>query len=246
MNPIIDFEPYYDLIAEQEAIGWHQLHLGRYGISWDRCQRRFLENKYDKRISGEPKWIRQIIRETWSYHKLRWKARNEKLHGPTTGQTSSEATRLALLTRIRALYQHEPKLLVQDRFPFQTDIEDWEDKSTAAMKQWLTSNTQFIRTAIQMAKDQLKHNASDIRQFMPNAPKITRPRPKTKKRKSKPKSKDIRQFGQTQRTQANPIQPPNPQQARKLFPTQYKQASIFEYTTRSTDIDQLNIESLTI
>jgi hypothetical protein len=123
MKPIIDFQPYYELIAEQKEIGWHQLHLGRYGLSWDRCQRRFLENKYDKRISGKPKWIQQVIRETWSFHHRRWKARNEQLHGSSTGQATSEATRLPLLTRIRALYQHKPRLLVQDPFPFQIEID---------------------------------------------------------------------------------------------------------------------------
>jgi hypothetical protein len=35
MHPIIDFEPYYDLIHEQAEIGWKQLLLGRYGITWD-------------------------------------------------------------------------------------------------------------------------------------------------------------------------------------------------------------------
>jgi hypothetical protein len=157
MNPIIDFEPSYELIAEQKEIGWQQLHLGRYSLSW-------LENKYDKRISGEPKWIQQVIRETWSFHHRCWKARNEQLHGPSTGQATSEATRLALLTRIRALYQHKPRLLVQDHFPFQTEIDHWDTKTNAAMKQWLTCNTPFIR------KSQLKKHAADIRQFMPKAP----------------------------------------------------------------------------
>jgi hypothetical protein len=50
MNQITDFEPYYKLIAEQEEIGWHQLHLGQSGLSWDRCQRRFLENKYENNL----------------------------------------------------------------------------------------------------------------------------------------------------------------------------------------------------
>jgi hypothetical protein len=94
-----------------------------------------------------------------------------------------------------------------------------------------------------MANDQVKQHASDIRQFMPNAPTtVMRSSSKTKKRKSK----DIRQFGQTKPLQANTIKPPNLQQARILYPKQYKQASIFEYTTRPTDIEQLNIESLTI
>jgi hypothetical protein len=113
------------------------------------------------------------------------------------------------------------------------------------MKQWLTSNTPFIRNALQLAKSQLKKNASDIRQFMPNAPHtLTQPKPKPKRRKPKTKSKDIRQFGRNQ--QANPNKPPNQQQARILYPKQYKQASIFEYTTRTHDIDHLNIASLTI
>ena len=38
MYPILDFTPYYDLLHKQEEIGWKQVHLGRYGISWDRCQ----------------------------------------------------------------------------------------------------------------------------------------------------------------------------------------------------------------
>jgi hypothetical protein len=62
-------------------------------------------------------------------------------------------------------------LLVQDRILFQTNIEDWKTRTTAAMKQWLViSNTPFIRNALQLAKSQLKQNTSDIRQFMPNAP----------------------------------------------------------------------------
>jgi hypothetical protein len=247
MHPIIDFEPYDDLIAEQNEIGWNQLHLGRYGLSWDRCQRRFLEQKYDKRISGEPKWIRQVIRDTWRHHHLRWKARNEQLHGPNTGYASSQATRLSLLTRIQALYKHEQNLLVQDRTPFQTDIEDWETKTTVAMKQWLTSNTPYIKTALQLAKQQLKQNASDIRRFIPTTSStIPRKTTQKKRKKKRSKSKDIRQFGNTKQNQNNTFQPPNAQQARELYPTQYKQASIFAYTRRPTDIDQLNIASLTI
>jgi hypothetical protein len=115
------------------------------------------------------------------------------------------------------------------------------------MKQWLTSNTPFIRNALQLAKRQLKQNASNIRQFMPNAPITVKcSKTKTKRRKPKTKSKDIRQFGQTQTLQAKVNQPPNPQQARILYPKLYKQASIFEYTTRKHNMDHLNMASLTI
>jgi hypothetical protein len=78
--------------------------------------------------------------------------------------------------------------------------------------------TPFIKNALQLSKSQLIQNASDIQQFIFNVP-ITAMRSKTTKkgRKDKTKSKDIRQFGQTQPTQGNPIQPPNPQQARILL-----------------------------
>jgi hypothetical protein len=115
------------------------------------------------------------------------------------------------------------------------------------MKQWLTCNTPFIRTALQLAKSQLKKHAADIRQFLPQAPILnTRAPSKKKRRKSKTKTKDIRSYGKPSKQMTNTIQPPNPQQARILYPKQYKQASILAYTTRPTDIDHLNIESLTI
>jgi hypothetical protein len=66
LHPIIDFSPYSELLSEQDEIGWNQLLLGRYGIKWDQCQRRYLENKHQKPITGEPKWIRNVIRETKS------------------------------------------------------------------------------------------------------------------------------------------------------------------------------------
>eukprot|EP00978_Attheya_sp_CCMP212_P017704 scaffold47485_cov57-Attheya_sp.AAC.1 len=57
LHPIIDFQPYLDLLKEQDEIRWKQILLGRYSITWDRCQRRYLETKYQKSITGEPKWI---------------------------------------------------------------------------------------------------------------------------------------------------------------------------------------------
>eukprot|EP00978_Attheya_sp_CCMP212_P027776 scaffold93923_cov54-Attheya_sp.AAC.1 len=71
LHPIIDFQPYLDLLKEQDKIGWKQILLDRYSITWDRCQRRYIENKYQKSITGEPKWIRNVIRETWKYQKAR-------------------------------------------------------------------------------------------------------------------------------------------------------------------------------
>jgi hypothetical protein len=48
IHPIIDFTPYYDLIHKQAEIGWNQLHL------------QFLEQKHQKTITGELKWLCKI------------------------------------------------------------------------------------------------------------------------------------------------------------------------------------------
>ena len=237
LHPIIDFSPYSELLLEQDEIGWNQLLLGRYGIKWDQCQRRYLENKHQKPITGEPKWIRNVIRETWKYQKARWSARNEELHGTSNGPNSSAATKLALLTRIRTLYTHEMTLLQQDRVPFNIEIEDWEHKTCSAMQQWLTRNTPFIRHALKIAKIQLKTNASDIRRFMPNAPILkttTKSRTKVKRRRGKTQSKDITQFTQKQTPKQKQIHTPTPLQSRILFPKQYKQATILAFTTKRT------------
>jgi hypothetical protein len=90
----------------------------------------YLKLKHQKPVTGEPKWILwSIIRETWKFQKNWWIAQNEKLHGSSSGKLSTgEATKQALLTWICAsttrLYKHEMDLLVQDRFPFTTEIAD--------------------------------------------------------------------------------------------------------------------------
>jgi hypothetical protein len=232
VHPIIDFSPYYELIQEQEEIGWNQLNLGRYGLSWDRCQRRFLEEKHNKKITGEPKWIRNVIRETWAYQKARWLARNEELHGPSNNRASSAATKLALLTRIQALYKHEMDLLVQDRFPFDTEIADWEHKTATAMKQWIARNTPFIKHALKIAKLQHIRNSSDIRQYIPNAP-VLRANYQTKtkrKKRNKPKSKDIRGFTTGNHRRPKAPNNLNREQITEQRPKQYKQGSILAFT----------------
>jgi hypothetical protein len=202
LHPIIDFEPYTDLIEEQGKIGWNQLLLGRFGLAWDQCQRRYLHTLHGKPATGEPKWIRQIIREAWKYQNERWKARNEQLHGPSNGRKTSEATKEALLIRIKALYQHEFNVLAQDRFPFVIDIADWKNKTATAMKHWLQSNTPYIKQCLKTAKIQHKNNSSDIRKFIKsttpsNQKEKTQPkRAKTTRRQKSnlPPDHDIRTF----------------------------------------------------
>ena len=173
-----------------------------------------------------------VIRETCKYQKARWCASNKELHGAWSKSGSSAATKLALVTRIQAMYSHETNRLVQDQTPFNIDIADWEHKSRAAMKQWLNHSTPHIKQALILAKEQLKKNASNIRPFLPTTPSTNRTQTKTKWKKAKPKSKDVRQY--TKNKNGARITRPNPQQARIRFPKQYKQATLFAYVEART------------
>jgi hypothetical protein len=193
LYPINDWKPYKVLIKAQERIGWRQLHYGRYVLEWDQCQRRFLTITKGNPVTGEPQWIREVIQATWRYQKNRWLARSETLHGK--GILTSQATKDAYFARITALYSHEAHILVQDRHPFNTPLEEWPSKSATYMKQWLGVNAPFIKRCLTVAKLHLKINASDIRAFITNEPKLPGVKRRRKKPKKKPpKHRDIRTF----------------------------------------------------
>ena len=105
------------------------------------------------------------MRTTLAYFKTRWMTRNEILHGKDRKNLTSAVTKNALLARITALYTHEENVLVQDRFPFATPIEEWPDKTTPQMKQWLRSNQPHIKICLTLAKEQNKLHTKDIQNY---------------------------------------------------------------------------------
>ena len=216
LYPLLDFKPYETLIDAQTKIGWNQVRFGRYALDWDYAQRRYSSEVLGIEASGEPKWIRAIMRTTLAYFKTRWITRNEILHGKDRKNLTSAVTKNALLARITALYTHEENVLVQDRFPFATPIEEWPDKTTPQMKQWLRSNQPHIKICLTLAKEQNKLHTKDIRSYIQGTTKTLPKRTKTVKRKKKPKNNTERHKQETHR---------------KAHPTEEKrQSSLTAYT----------------
>eukprot|EP00978_Attheya_sp_CCMP212_P040952 scaffold229191_cov71-Attheya_sp.AAC.1 len=182
LYPINDWKPYKALIKAQEQ------------IEWDQCQRRFITVTTGRNpVTGEPQWIREVIQETWKYQKTRWIARSETLH--SKGILTSQATKDALFARISALYSHEASILVQDRQPFNTPLDEWPTRSVNYMKQCLSVNAPFIKRCLTLAKLHLKINASDIRAFKTNELKLPGVSKRWRKLKKKtPKLQDIHTF----------------------------------------------------
>eukprot|EP00978_Attheya_sp_CCMP212_P019844 scaffold56233_cov76-Attheya_sp.AAC.2 len=78
--------------------------------------------------------------KTWKHQKECWIAQNKMLHhGTASSILTSAATKSVLLERIRALYSHEENILIQDRHPFLSMVEDWATKTVNEMKQWVGS-----------------------------------------------------------------------------------------------------------
>ena len=139
------------------------------------------------------------MHSTLAHDKSRWITRNEILHSKDWKNLANAVTKDALLARIGALYTHEENVLVQDRFPFATPIEEWPDKTTPQMKQWLRSNQPHIKICLTLAKEQNKLHTKDIRSYIQGTTKTLPKRTKTVKRKKKPKNNTERHKQETHR-----------------------------------------------
>ena len=231
LYPLLDFEPYETLIEAQTKIGWKQIRYGRYALDWDYAQRRYSTEVLGIEATGEPKWIRAVIRATLVHYKSRWLTRNELLHGKDPTQVTSAVTKSALHARIEALYTHEQNVLVQDRFPFATPIEEWKDKTANQMKQWLRSNQPHIKICLTLAKKQNKLHTKDIRSYVQGETRTAQQKETKKKKRSKVNSKDIRKYtkGKNRKTNAPTHRKDHPTEA-AMKPIEQRQSSLTSFT----------------
>ena len=231
LYPLLDFEPYETLIEAQTKIGWKQIRYGRYALDWDYAQRRYSTEVLGIEATGEPKWIRAVIRATLVHYKSRWLTRNELLHGKDPTQVTSIITKSALHARIEALYTHEQNVLVQDRFPFATPIEEWKDKTANQMKQWLRSNQPHIKICLTLAKKQNKLHTKDIRSYVQGETRTAQQKETKKKKRSKVNSKDIRKYtkGKNRKTNAPTHRKDHPTEA-AMKPIEQRQSSLTSFT----------------
>ena len=56
----------------------------------------------------------------------------------------------------------------RDQFIFNISPEEWKEKSTRQMEEWITKHKPLIKECLSNAKKQLKLHATDIRKFYPS------------------------------------------------------------------------------
>jgi hypothetical protein len=157
-------EEYRSLVEAIENVGIYQLWYGRFPIEWDWYQRRYLKqiSEYDNEPTGEPKWLRAVILVIWQHCYQRWIERCDRQYeNKQTGGFKHEQ----LLHQIHTLYAMKDKLLVQDQYIFQTPLEEWKDKTTTQLDEWLLKYKPVLKQCLSLAKKHSKQNAQDIRKF---------------------------------------------------------------------------------
>ena len=155
------------LISQQNAIGWHQLILGRFGILWSDIQDDYyattINLKDSKRRSGN-QWQKAIIGEIWSQWFILWAMRNKDKHG-SNESTRNRIEREEVERTIRDIYdlreQMEPSVLeVLCR-----DIVDHFNKPLWFNKNWLAVHGPLVKKSIQRAKKKAIQGVRSIRQY---------------------------------------------------------------------------------
>ena len=107
------------------------------------------------------------------------------------------------------------KILTSEQYIFHTPLEEWKDKTTNQLDDWLTKYTPVIRQSLRLAKKHTKENTQDLRNFyttatLPVAPPSAKPR-RTRKPKQ-PRRSLVQRTLENQRvrehmTQSRPIRP---------------------------------------
>ena len=76
----------------------------------------------------------------------------------------------------------QDNILSSEKYIFQTPLDEWKDKTTNQLEEWLTKYTPVFRQSLRLAKKHTKENTQDLRKFyaktatLPVEPPIAKPR----------------------------------------------------------------------
>jgi hypothetical protein len=92
----------------------------------------------DTEPTGEPKWVQAVILTIWHYCYQQWITWCDHQYG------QNQTTRFKysqLLLQVQAMYSIQDHTLSNKKYIFQTPLEDWNDKTTLQVDDWITKYT---------------------------------------------------------------------------------------------------------
>ena len=158
----------WNIIDQQNVIGWRQMFNGRFSKEWSRVQ----QAAYDRRprtAHGQIKqtgdrWQIKLIAHIWTQWEKAWEDRNNAVHGQTASEKST-AIRKEVRRQLDVIYTNrhlmEPSVqeLLYDR------PEDHDRQYTTTTRNWLAQNAQLFKDSIKRATRRAIHNVRSIRTY---------------------------------------------------------------------------------
>ena len=131
------------IIYQQNRIGWGQLFLGRFGISWSSHQQGYSCH-HQSRASADMKsqslsWQTNLIRFVWERWYTLWKQRNQEVHGHDA-RTRREAVRREVRRTLNDIYSHRIMYEENVQALLLPNVEDHERQTVKVTENWLALN----------------------------------------------------------------------------------------------------------
>ena len=154
------------IIVHQNRIGWSQLFMGRFSVTWTQQQRRYQSSQRgetDKELHNSA-WQVNLILLVWEQWHTLWKQRNGEVHGHDE-RTRAEASRrkvrrqLTEIYRNRSLYEEHVQRLLY------TNITEHEHHSLGVTKNWLSINAPIFRESYRRVKRRVTTGMRSIRDY---------------------------------------------------------------------------------
>jgi len=135
-------DDFYDLVRDQQAIGWHSMFLGRLSTKWHTIQNKYFSTFTDDDTLPEYKtatWSTAGLIQQLIYFSLNsWQIRNDFLHKDKT-ETEKAVLRRKLQREMADWYQKAPTLGATFTKYFRTTLLQRKTHSVKSMQSWLAT-----------------------------------------------------------------------------------------------------------
>ena len=155
--------------THQSQIGIALFMKGHWSKSFQSQQERFYRSQHRPPSFTGTKWMHLILSMIFDQIQQVWQCRNSQTHG-ADGALQDQYRREQLITRIDAIYGQIPNLLAHDRDVFQSlPRSDLLSGPTLTLATWLRMAEPTVQRCLADAKEKLRTNQRDIRDFLDDA-----------------------------------------------------------------------------
>ena len=154
------------IIHQQNQIGWSQLFMGRFAISWSRTQAQYFEHfrSVDDIKKHGTAWQASLIQFVWERWFTLWKQRNQEVHGHNE-RTRRDASQRETRRQLTEIYRHRHMYDDSVQQLLHQDIEDHMHQSLNVTKNWIATNANIFRDSYRRVKRRALSGMRSLRNY---------------------------------------------------------------------------------